>query len=605
MRKVNYLLLLLLFHLIIGCGTPAEYRKAQESLAEGDFIEALKYYEMTLEKVSIQSDREIIQENIDDTKRKIVDKTIERADKSYRESIPPTVESIDKALFVLDKSSLYDDKFQRISKKTTELKNEKDTLLSMVSNLINDAYEMAEKEDYYNAIEKLRKAQKIDTTNKQLSNKITEMENLVESNKIAYTDKINKYLSAGNGKEAGVVYDKLVLSDPHYPGLNDLKKEIQKSYQEQVLSDVKSLEAQNKWFKAYQKIKKSALNTLDGELNKIKTEGRQYYVDKAETFFESGDMYLAYIASFKAKEFDPDNINIFRIMTKCEDYLEKEIQKYIAIPTFDSPANDPDAGKYFSDALISRLFRILPFGINIVEREKIDLLISEQKMELKNISNLLGVNMIITGNVSLFNVDHSNSERMVTTKMKMGEEEKPNPEYTQFLNTYGKDINNWPYKPPVTVKEDKYEIIKYKKGQAVVKAFANLSIRIFDSDKAAIVYAKDFQDSIGKSDDFQEAIEGSNVEEDPLELPVDTEIKRELQNKILDNVVQTISEVFEKREKRFLQWTTFHIERKEYPEAIKYISQAHLYSRKAKIDNEYTQKIYNYMIELTEGDVNL
>ncbi len=602
MRKVKYLLLLLLFHLIVGCGTPAEYRKAQESLAEGNFIEALKYYEITLEKASMPSDREIIQQNISQTKRKLADNSLNEAETAYNESISPTIQSIDKALSILQASSAYDDDRSRISKKIKDYRSEKDTMLTSIQSLINDADKLAGEGKYFNAREKLYKAQKMDSTNRPLSDKLSKLENISQRQKKSYIEQIDNFLSKGNGREAKDTYDKLVLIDPDHPNLENLKKEILDAYHKQIMSDIGSLENEKKWFKAYEAIKKSNLNDLDQETARIRSTGSEYYYNKAETHFNSGELSLAYIAALKARELDPNELRSFQMHKKCEDSIEKEIQKFIAIPTFDSPVNDPDAGKWFSDVLISRLFRVLPYGINIVEREKIDLLMNEKKMELKNIGNLLGVDMIITGNVSILKVDSNKSEIMATTRIKIGEEEKPNPVFSQMLSTYGNNLEMWPYKPPMTTKEDKFEIVKYKKGQVSLKAFVNSSIRIFDTKKATIVFAKDFQDSISKTDEFQESVEAANISEDPLELPTETEIKRDLQNKVIEQIIDVILATFENREERFLKWAAYHIERKEYQEALNFLAQGHLYSKRAKRSNQYTDEIYNLLVNLTEGE---
>ena len=598
-EKVVILSLLLL---VVGCVTPPKYYTGQYFFAQGNYIEALRYYQVVLKEAQTASDREMIQKAIESTKGKIADDFLKRAAEAYSQSRPPTLQSINKAISMLQKGSPYENHLNRISKKIKEYSEEKDTILCEVQNLIYDAEKMMQKEEYFYALQALYKAQKKDKMDKQLSDKITDLENFIEGQKDLYFDQINKFLNMGNVDEAKNIYDKLVLMTPHHPKLSTLQEQIRDSERKQLISEILLLETQNKWLKAYQALKKSRLDGLDQEMARISRIASQYYYNKAKTYLKSGETHLAYIASVKAKEFNSHNVSIFQIHKECEDYIEKQIHKYIAIPTFDAPVNDPDAGKLFSDAIISGLFRTLPYGINIVEREKIDLLMNEKKMELKSIGNLLGVDMIITGNVSLLKVDHNISERMATTKVKIGEEERPNPEFTQMVNTYGKNIDKWPHKPPMTIKEDKFQLVKYKKGQVSMKAFADVSVRIFDTKKAAIVYAKDFQDCVGKSDEFQESVDGTDISEDPLELPTETEIKRELQNRVIDRILDVILKTFENREKRFLQWATFHIERKEYPEAIKFIAQGYLYSKRAKKDNRYSQKIYNLMVDLTEGD---
>jgi hypothetical protein len=212
----------------------------------------------------------------------------------------------------------------------------------------------------------------------------------------------------------------------------------------------------------------------------------------------------------------------------------------------------------------------------------------------------LGVDLIITGNVSLFKVDKDVFESMASQRIKIGEETKPNPEFSQMLQTYGKDIEKWPHRPPMTYTEEKFEIIKHKKGKVDLKAFGNVSIRIFDAKKAAIVFAKDLNKTIEASDDFQDPVPGANIPEDILELPSETEIKGQLRDNLIQTTLDIILNIFENREERFLQWAMVHIKRKEYKEALKFMAQGHLYCKNTQTTNRTSDKIYNLMIDLTE-----
>jgi len=191
-------------------------------------------------------------------------------------------------------------------------------------------------------------------------------------------------------------------------------------------------------------------------------------------------------------------------------------------------------------------------------------------------------------------------ESMASQKIKIGEETKPNPEFNQMLQTYGKNVKKWPHQPPMTYTEENFEIIKHKKGSVDLKAFGTVSIRIFDSKKAAVVFAKDLNDTIEISDDFQEPIAAANIPEDPLDLPSETELKGQLRDKIVQSALDTISNIFKNREERFLQWAMLHIKRKAYLEAIKFLAQGYLYCEKSQTSNQTSDKIYDLMIDLTE-----
>ena len=599
MKKVSILSFCLL--IIVSCTSP-EYRRGENLFIQGNYIVALEHYQMALNKARTDSDRWRIQKSIDAAKSKIVDDVLKRASEAYCHPPSPTVQSLEKAISILKEGVPYDDRHQRISKKIEEYRDDKEAILLEVQNLIHDADGMIDKGTYFKALETLRKAQKKDRKNTTLSDKIASVERLAKKQGKAYIDEIDMLLSVGNAKEAKGVYDKLILIDPHHPRLDAVKEEIKTALSKQLISEVRILENQNKWFKAYQVINKYQLDGQEEKLVRIKTKGKQYYYNKAKIYLDSDKMHRAYVASFKAKEFDPSDSNVFQIHKKCEDYIEKEIQKYIAISTLKAPASDPKVGTLFSSTLIKKLFMFLPYGINIIEREKVDLLMDEKNLDLKSIGDLLSVDMIVNGKVSLFKVDRDISERMFTTKVKIKKEEKPNPEFSDMYATFGARMKEWAYIPDMRIKKDKFKLVKYKKGKVSLNAFVSGAIRIFDTHKADIVYEGNFHDSITKSDVFQESVNRTNISEDPLELPTEEEIKIELQNKVIVKIVDVILDTFEDREERFLQRATSHIEGKEYPEAIKLLTQGHLYSKRAKKDNQHTQKIYDLMIDLTEGD---
>ncbi len=598
MKKLIVLLILLI---VAGCAAPREYKRGEELLSKGDYIEALKNYELALEKCQNKSDRDMILTAIASTKTRITNDILNNASRAYSQAIPPTTQSIEYAILILEKGLKYDDALKRIASKMDAYNSEKKKVKSEVQALIEDSDTLIAKKRHYDALVALQKAQKRDVSNRELIDKSNNLVAFIEDHKQTYLSQINRLLKKGKGEKAKDTYERFLLIAPHYKGLKDLYIEIENACRKELLAKVSALESQKKYYSAYKTIISSGHEGLGKQVARISRKGKKYYFSKAKAHVASGEVHQAYIASVKAKELAPNDIRIFQIHKKCEDIVQKEIQKHIAILTFDGPVNDPDAGKLFSGALISRLFEALPYGINIVEREKIDMLMNEKQMNLQNAGGLLGVDMIITGSVSLFKADKTISESMASAKIKIGEEEKPNPEFTQMLKVYGKDLDNWPHKPPMTCKEDKFEIVKYRKGKVCLKAFGNVSLRIFDAKKAAIVYAKDFEDSVKKSDTFQEPIEASNIPEDQLEIPTNTEVKCELRDKMVNNLVDVILGIFENREKRFLQWATLHINRKEYHEAVKYIAQGYLYCSKSSKGNHFSEKIFDLMINLTEA----
>ena len=119
----------------------------------------------------------------------------------------------------------------------------------------------------------------------------------------------------------------------------------------ELLAKVSLLESQEKYYSAYKTLTTSRYEGLDKQITRITRKGKKYYYTKAKTHLVSGEIHQAYIDSVKSKELSPNDIRVFQIHKKCEDLIQKEIQKYIAILSFDGPVNDPDAGKLFSGVI--------------------------------------------------------------------------------------------------------------------------------------------------------------------------------------------------------------------------------------------------------------
>lgn len=598
MKKFIIFFILIFF---IGCSLPAEYHRGDELIKQGDYIGAINSYEAAAHKAGSDSQRKQIKVAIEKTKEKLVDDLIDKAAKIYTRNESPTVIDADEAIATLEKGIKYENFKRELSAKIKDYRKNREYMLSEVEELIKDANVSVKNEEFNNALQLLYKAQKINPSSKSIKTKIQKLESFSDKRQKYYKEQIREYLNQGKGDKAKSIFKKLQLIVPDDPQLPDLGQNIEDVHKKQILKTTSLLGRQNKWYRAYQLLLKTDDEGLNDEISKVRDKGSKYYYEKADSYFKKGDIHQAYIAAFKAAELGPEDIMIFKLQKECDDLIEKEIQKYIAIPTFNAPANEPDAGMLFSDALIVELFPVLPYGLHIVEREKIDILMDNKNMELKTISSKLGLDIIITGNVALYKVEKDISERVVSSRVKVGEEEKTNPELNKFTEEYGRNKRRWPYIPPNTIMIDKYDVVKYKKGTISLTAYGSMTIRIFDTEQASIVYVKNFEDSIKITDNFQDSVEGTNIVYDPAEIKTETELKKELLDKIIKTSAKEISLIFKDREQRFLKWATQKMERKEYSNALKYLVQGHLYCKRTEGKSEGCDKITQLIVDLTEG----
>lgn len=359
----------------------------------------------------------------------------------------------------------------------------------------------------------------------------------------------------------------------------------------------------NQYFTAFLLLNKSKYkDAFARQLSQVRSNGAAFYLNQSRRRFENGEISRAYIEAVKGFELNAEHPGLFEIHRDTRDQVLEGVQKYIAIPAFGSPQDNPDVGTQFSDALISYLFRILPYGINIVERGKIDMLIEEHKREYSQVADILNVDLIVTGNVSLLNIDRQDNQRKSTVRVPVGSKIVSNPDYEVFLRANpGGDQSG---APPRTIKIQEFGNFTINKGRSVIKGFSSVAVRIFDTGKGRITYAQEFNANFQSSDDYQDALELAGMEGDPLDLPSETEVREKLRNQIVQQLAAVVQAQFEKREKDFMDNARFFMSRRETNKALDELAQGFLYCVKAKVkidDPDYTN-IRNTGIALTEKD---
>ncbi|MCP5057350.1 MAG: hypothetical protein GY937_11575 [bacterium] len=314
--------------------------------------------------------------------------------------------------------------------------------------------------------------------------------------------------------------------------------------------------AAGRFYTAYLRVLESAGGQRhDALLAEIRTKGAEFYLDQARSRMQRGETARAYLEGVKGLELAPNHGQLFEVHRDARDAQLAEIQTYVAIPTFAAPRSRPDLGAQFSDALISHLFRVLPYGVNIVEREKIDLLISEQDQGFAELGQILNVDLIISGNVSLMEIDRQESEREGVTRIQVGTRKEANPAYEAALRamTQNPQTKFDPDDlPPSTLSTPVHETIRYRAGTVTIKGFATVAARIFNTQKASIEYAQEFNARSTVADEFQDAVDGTDIAGDALELPSETEIVESLRNQLVEKVAKVIEAQFAERHKSYL-----------------------------------------------------
>lgn len=568
MKKVLFsLLMILLIIQIQGCIIPPSVKRGDDFFAKKNYYKAISAYELGLSKTNDPALQKTIKQKIASIKGILTDYYLAGAEAVYNRQENITVPIINNVIGILEQGSKWDDDQRRIASKIDIYKQEKKTLLDTIQDDLQKAIKESNGYNYEQAEKLINGVLSIDPKNQDL---------LKEKKQIAvrkgHFKKIKAYLAKGDLENALNSYKRLLNATPK--GLTFSTFPLKGTFVSLISEKVVDLKEENKWHKAYSLLTRWDLPELDEELNEVKSKGSEYYYENVKSSVEFDDNYFkAYLYCIKANELNPKDMRIFEVHKNVKDHVDKSMQRYIAIGSFDPPSNEPDAGKQFSDSLISYLYRVLPYGINIMERDKIDTILKEQK----SVGDILGVNLIVTGTVSLFKVDTSIDKRTATIKFRVGEETVENPAFMQMFKLYGKNTALWPSVPPKTIKKERYQLLNYTKGTAQVKGFAKVSVRIFDTKKGAITFVKDFDATAMNSCEFQDEVKEAGIRYVPKSLPSDTEIKEQMRKKIVSEIAKVVEASFEHREIRFLNDVNFFIDRREFEAALKPLATGHLY----------------------------
>lgn len=167
-------------------------------------------------------------------------------------------------------------------------------------------------------------------------------------------------------------------------------------------------------------------------------------------------------------------------------------------------------------------------------------MLQEQRSDNLTAGQLLGVDLMVTGGVSLFRVDTNIDKRTATANIKVGDEMGPNPEYQQMMNAYGTNPQTWPHVPPMMIPRDRMQIMNYTRGTAETRGFAKVSVRIFDTDKGAISFVKDFDANLGFETEFQDEVKEAGIEYKLMRLPSETEVKEQMRREIVAQVAEVV-----------------------------------------------------------------
>ncbi len=603
---------------LVGC-IPTETSKTDKDLAPVDYLKAVEHYDKVLYE-AIAKEREAIafrketEKKFSQAKIVLVSDYLNRAAVLAANNEKNCSVALGEAISHLESIKKWDDKDSRLDGMLAQYQEEK-------AELDADLARLEEQFTGYRFGEAGQTVLKL-LAKRPANKELLEKKELITKLNAAYTT-FQQQLTAGELKKAhdtGLALAKILPSNmdfnksaarsdliaaikaeaqaltdkKEYVAAIDFLKQFELSEFDQLITEAieakaKLLTQEKKYSAAVAFLKQFEPPQFDNLIDKIRTTGSNDYYSRALQEDTAGNTYLSYLLLKKADTFQnastaakkKDNVR-FNLQKKNDDFVDQALQEYIAIASFDSPSHDPDAGLQFSDSLTSYLYDVLPYGINILERDKIDLILKERKQS-NNIGRMLGANLVVTGRVSLFKIETSEDKRTATAKVVTGEKVVPNPEYTRMMSQYGTDTKKWPSVPAATMVNKTHQLISYNKGTARLKGFAKVSVRIFDTSKSAISFVKDYPAAIEDVSEFQDEVKAANIPYIPKKLMSSIEAKAAMRNEIVAAIGKVVQSSFNQRERRFLEQAKHMLQRREKQKAVESLAKGYHYCMRDRI----------------------
>jgi tetratricopeptide (TPR) repeat protein len=567
---------------LAGCTASINVEKGNELYQSKNYIKAAEHYERAILESPGTSDQSDAKERLENTKILITNDVVAKygyaslADKEDMQRIDIQIDKIKEVL-------KWDDRKQRMKLEIDRLNEIKDGIVMTMKSKDEEFNQLIKTVNQNIAVFKLDNARKTFKQALEIGTKSTQTDHYNDI--IAkLTNIINEYnhnLSTGNA-------DKVISNLTAYKDLSPLPVELNHIPNKDVLitlldNEINRLITDNKWIRARQKLSLIHMPELDEKISFIKVTGSNYYHKKAKLAFNSSQISLAYLYAVQSSILDESNFNNSLILRDSQDFVDRSIHRNIAISTFESPSTDIDVGRQFSDSLISQLYKTLPYGVSILEREKIDIAIKEQQKGANAANNIQNADLIITGTVSLFKVESTIDKRNSSAKVTVGEDIAENPEFAQMAKILGLDTNKWPSIPPKVIKTPRYEIVNYTKGTVKIKGFAKAAVRVFDTQKGTIEFIREFNTNVEYTSDFQDEIKDAGIESIPLKLPSETEAKESLRSDLVKQIATVVNKLFENQETQFYNLANLSIDRQEITSSYTPLAQCYFYCMKENL----------------------
>ena len=510
-----------------------------------------------------------------------------------------TVAQYAEVISELERVLSYDDSNGSIRESLMQFRAKQQRLAEEIPRLLNMAADKGDTLQWQEAISSLDNVLAATSENEEAR----QMRQKLLSERDGYYKRVIPELCEGNNyddcKKAELLLEtfKAQMPKPDSRLITDLEILLEQT-REKV---AQQLIAQKKYFTAYMLIKDVNTPQYRDLLELIVGQGSTFYMALANEEYKNVKDSYAYAAAVKAMKLSgSENDQAFKLHRDCADRVDDSLKMKIGI-NFDSSGDDPDIGMNFSNELMSYLHPLLPYGIRIDERNKIEFGI--EKVGSKDVIRLLGLKWAVFGDIQC-KVLRERDERQVTTWSPVSQT-IPNPNYEielRMLMESGEQSSKLP-KPQPTISTQISEKLTYTVGEERLHGQVLCSARIYSVNEEYVTNTKNFTATSDASDLFRNEVPGANITWDPLELPQQLTFEQEMREDMVKQVGDWLLNNFSYRQRSFYQEAEYFIQRKQFDHAVRAATQGYLYCLRDNIaeDDQWFRGLRKLaLIDLTE-----
>lgn len=555
-NRVSFILIgFLVIHTLFlaGCETTNEFfLNAQEAYDNNQYASALASYQKSLQQSLPVRERSLAESRIAEIRTLLVDEALASAGyplETYQKN------DLIKSIRLIESNLQYDDARQRLRTALNNLRSKLRALENNVAALLAEAVANAMEANFESAFKNVATARDMDPDHPDGEGTLNR---IIEIRKSHYLETLNDALARDDVLAAKDIFTSIQRATPQFEGnfRNNARTIFEEGERTILPRKINSLVNEKRYYEAIQSLEATSHPAVSKQFENLVDEAVAFYRELAlsarrEVPQEHGVAFFASRLAYMLKAEDP---GLFELNQKNTERIDEMVQSNIGITSFNSPENEPFAGRDFSDSLIASLVNRLPYGINILERSMMDNAKSGKPESYRHFILNSNTEIIVGGGISSFEVTSKVNSGEIPVRINVGEEPRPNPEYSMMIETYGRDLSKWPKSVSPTIMSPLFETIRYDKTHETMEGQMSITLTLYDSD-LRIIKSKELVVSRNYEDDYHQAVPIAGIEEDKRELPGENAIKQELRSELRDKVSAEILQFYNDREERF--WTDF------------------------------------------------